>query len=88
MSEASTSAVPPAQPARKAPKQRIVFSSSDPAEIIASNTAVASPFQVLKHTREAARNWDIFYKNHEKVGGDWAALASPGGSKGRADVFE
>lgn len=59
--------VPTTEPLPRARKPRIVFASSDPATIIASNQTVASPFQIEKHKREAARNWDIFYKNHEKA---------------------
>ncbi|KAL8287596.1 hypothetical protein RQP46_003454 [Phenoliferia psychrophenolica] len=91
-SPSSTSTTRTPQP-RKAPKQRIHFSSSDPAAIIASNQTVASPFQIEKHKREAARNWDLFYKNHEKATGggffksrhwtanEWDVLPTIGGGE-------
>lgn len=46
----------------RARKARIDYSSNSPDEILASNRIVASPFQVSKHKKDAARNWDIFYK--------------------------
>lgn len=48
-------------PARR--KARIDYNgSTDPQEILALNRVVASPFQVTKHKKDAARQWDVFYK--------------------------
>lgn len=34
-------------------------------ETLGQNRRVATPFMISKCEREAARNWDIFYKRHE-----------------------
>lgn len=43
-------------------KARIDYASNDPDEILASNRIVATPFQISKHKKDAAKQWDIFYK--------------------------
>jgi hypothetical protein len=43
-------------------KARITYTSTDPHEILQSNRTVASPFHINKTRKDAARNWDIFYK--------------------------
>jgi hypothetical protein len=58
---AITKVVDAPEPSR-ARKARIDYSSNSPDEILASNRIVASPFQISKHKKDAARNWDIFYK--------------------------
>ncbi|KAM0755139.1 S-adenosyl-L-methionine-dependent methyltransferase [Meredithblackwellia eburnea MCA 4105] len=65
--EASTSTQQESKPTAK---PRITFNSTDPLEIIASNQSHAPPFQVSKHKKEAQKNWDIFYKNHERTNGE------------------
>lgn len=37
---------------------------ADLAQLIAQNRRTATPFTVAKHTKEAAKNWDKFYKSH------------------------
>lgn len=34
-------------------------------EILATNRRVADPFMLNKCEKEAARNWNLFYKHHE-----------------------
>ncbi|KAK4056340.1 hypothetical protein OIO90_002784 [Microbotryomycetes sp. JL221] len=46
-------------------KPRIELPSGDPSEVVKLNRDVASAFQVNKHKKEAARNWDIFYKRNK-----------------------
>lgn len=36
--------------------------SMSPAEIVAAPTKAASQFQVNKHKKDAAKQWDLFYK--------------------------
>ncbi|KAM0792893.1 hypothetical protein ACM66B_002655 [Microbotryomycetes sp. NB124-2] len=51
-------------PSGSTQKARIRLPSDDPREIVKLNRTVAPAFQVNKHKKEAARNWDIFYKNN------------------------
>ncbi|KAK4049381.1 hypothetical protein OIV83_004113 [Microbotryomycetes sp. JL201] len=59
--EASTSSTS----ARPVQKQRIQLPTDDPQEIVKLNRTVADSFQINKHKKDAARNWDIFYKNNK-----------------------
>lgn len=54
-------AVPSASTSRSSP--RIVLPADmSPAEIVQAPAKVASPFQVTKHKKDAAKQWDLFYK--------------------------
>lgn len=46
----------------KGARRRINFTTDDPHEILNQNRTVAPAFQREKHKKDAARNWDIFYK--------------------------
>lgn len=56
-----------AGPSAVPPKHKYTV-GQDPAridEILAQNRRLATSFMLSKCEREAARNWDVFYKNHE-----------------------
>jgi len=56
-----TETTPTASTSHAAP--RIVLPADlSPAEIVQAPTKVASPFQVNKHKKDAAKQWDLFYK--------------------------
>ncbi|EST08355.1 Methyltransferase-like protein [Kalmanozyma brasiliensis GHG001] len=64
--------------------------------IISQNRRTATPFAVTKHTAEAARNWDKFYKNHADkffkdrhwTGREFGSELASGKAKGEDDRAE
>ncbi|SJX65608.1 related to ABP140-actin binding protein and AdoMet-dependent tRNA methyltransferase [Sporisorium reilianum f. sp. reilianum] len=56
---------PPPTPAPHEPLPIQPDVESTISEIIATNRRSATAFTVSKHSREAAKNWDKFYKNHQ-----------------------